>query len=549
MEARPCQIIEFFNGARQLLVPLFQRPYEWTSSHWETLWSDLLERYERSSDDGGTHFTGAIVTAPAKSIPVGVSKHLIIDGQQRLTTFAILLCSLRSHLPPDSPKSRKLTKFLINEDDVGTDYYKLQPTQWDRTAFYALVNGSPIEGRINDAFKYFRTRIAGKDSEGVEIDLDRLFDTIHTQVTVVSIHLSDTDDPYLIFESLNAKGAALTQADLIRNYVLLRLHSQAQQHAYETYWMPMQTLLTTEHLTEFMRQYLMLNGEEVGKSAIYAVLKKRLLAIPDGSVSSELERMHSYSQMYATIVGLSSDVDPEIERGLRRLRRWEVNVATPFVLRLLGLRRLKTLTSSDVATAIRMIESYVVRRMICGVPTNQMKRIFLSLAKDIPNDDLVNNLRATLARGTLGRRWPKNDEFLFNWIANRAYSAPLDRCKLILESLEEAFEHKEVVDCRVASIEHVMPQTLSLEWKSALGPEADSINEKWGDTIGNLTLTAYNPELSNSAFAKKQELFRTSHFEMSRAIAEAELWNDAAISGRAIKLFELAKQIWPRPSE
>jgi uncharacterized protein with ParB-like and HNH nuclease domain len=242
MEARPCQILELFNGAKQYIVPLFQRPYEWEQKHWEDLWSDLLEQYEAPDPEQEvlkpskvtTHFTGAIVTAPVRSVPVGVAKHLVIDGQQRLTTIAILICAIRSFVDSDTPKYRKLTRLLVNEDEEGLDYYKLLPTQPDRAAFQALVQQkSPIESRCSAAFEFFKAKLRGFDTGGERIDLDCITEAVQSRLTVISINLGDADDPYLIFESLNAKGARLTQADLIRNYLLLRLRSEDQQRAYE----------------------------------------------------------------------------------------------------------------------------------------------------------------------------------------------------------------------------------------------------------------------------------------------------------------------------
>ena len=336
MEARPCQILEFFNGTKQLLVPLFQRPYEWGPKEWEALWADLLEQYECTKEESvASHFTGAIVTAPARSVPVGVSKYLVIDGQQHLTTIAILICAMRSFLDVDTPKYRKLTELLVNEDDDGLDYFKLLPTQPDRAAFQELIHQHPIPGTcFAQALEFFRKKLAGTTSDDEPIDLDRLADAVQSRLTVVAIHLGDTDDPYLIFESLNAKGAPLTQADLIRNYLLLRLHSNAQQKSYEEAWLPMQTLLTGEHLTEFMRQILDANrrrGGEVG----YTVLKKRLTSVPDAAIANELRRMQRASVLYAVVVGLRNPSEASIGNGLARLRRWEVATANPFILKLL----------------------------------------------------------------------------------------------------------------------------------------------------------------------------------------------------------------------
>ena len=549
MEARPSKITEFFDGTKQMMVPLFQRSYEWTSKDWETLWADLLEQYERSEEDTvATHFTGAIVTAPARSVPVGVSKFLVIDGQQRLTTIAVLICAIRTFLDPESKEYRRLTKLLINEDYDDLDYFKLLPTQPDRPAFQALVGAKPQPGtRFTETLEFFKKKIAGTDSDGEKLDLDRLTNAIQNRLTVVAIHLGDADDPYLIFESLNAKGTPLTQADLIRNYLLLRLHSNAQQKSYEEAWLPMQALLPGEHLTEFMRQYLMMTGEEVAKSAIYSVLKKRLLSVLDASIATELERMQQASLLYAEIVGLKKPVDENIATGLGRLRRWEVATANPLVLKLLEAKSKGTVSAADVATCLATIESFAVRRTVCGVPTNQLKRICLSIAKEMPNADIPAWLSNTLATGASGRRWPKDEEFKESLLRYRAYAQPLDRCKFLLETLEEHHGHKEPATFESATIEHVMPRTLTAEWRTMLGDGADEIHEKWLDLLGNLTLTGYNSELSNDPFPRKKELLRDSHFELNRWIAAREQWTETELRERTELVFTKARAIWPRP--
>ena len=549
MEARPSKITEFFDGTKQMMVPLFQRSYEWTAKDWETLWADLLEQYERSeADTVATHFTGAIVTAPARSVPVGVSKFLVIDGQQRLTTIAVLICAMRTFLEPESKEYRRLTKLLINEDYDELDYFKLLPTQPDRPAFQALVGAKPQPGtRFTEALEFFKKKIAGTDSDGEKLDLDRLTNAIQNRLTVVAIHLGDTDDPYLIFESLNAKGAPLTQADLIRNYLLLRLHSNAQQKSYEEAWLPMQALLPGEHLTEFMRQFLMMTGEEVAKSAIYSVLKRRLLSVSDASIATELQRMQQASLLYAEIVGLKKTADENIATGLGRLRRWEIATANPFVLKLLEAKSKGTVSAADVAKCLATIESFAVRRTVCGVPTNQLKRIFLSIAKEMPNADIPAWLSKTLATGTSGRRWPKDEEFKESLLRYRAYAQPIDRCKFLLETLEEHHGHKEPATFESATIEHVMPQTLNAEWRTMLGAGADDIHEKWLDLLGNLTLTGYNSELSNDPFPRKKALLSDSHFEMNKWIAAREQWTETELRERTDLVFTKAKAIWPRP--
>ncbi|WP_424362717.1 DUF262 domain-containing protein [Methylocystis parvus] len=548
MEARPCQILEFFDGTKQLLVPLFQRPYEWGPREWEALWTDLFEQYERTEEDlVAPHFTGAIVTAPARSVPVGVAKYLVIDGQQRITTVAIILCAIRSLLQPDSKKYRKITKLLINEDDEALDYFKLLPTQPDREPFQSLIAEKPSQKtRFSDAFDFFTKKLKGSDSNDNVIDTDRLFETIQNRLTVVSIHLGETDDPYLIFESLNAKGAPLTQADLIRNYLLLRLHSSEQQKIYEAAWLPLQHCLG-DHLTEFMRQFLMLTGEEVAKSAIYSVLKHRLLNYSEIAISSELHRMYKVARLYAQIIGISAAPEEIVAKRLARLRRWEVATANPFILKLMELYSDGGLGAAEVVACLDLIESFTVRRTICGVPTNQLKRIFLSATKDMPQGGVASWFADFLASGASGRRWPKDEEFEEALFRYRAYAPPHDRCKFILENLEETFGHKEPVMFSDATIEHVMPQTLTAVWQTNLGSQAEDIHEKWLDLLGNLTLTGYNPELSNSPFEEKRKLLADSHFEMNKWIANKETWTEVEMAERSRLLFLKAKAIWPRP--
>ncbi|RUV37524.1 DUF262 domain-containing protein [Mesorhizobium sp. M7A.F.Ca.MR.148.00.0.0] len=549
MEARPCQISEFFNGTKQLLVPLFQRPYEWGSREWQSLWDDLLEQYERSEEDTlASHFTGAVVTAPAKSVPVGVSKYLVIDGQQRLTTVAILITSIRSFFDRHTPKYRKLTRLLVNEDDDGLDYFKLLPTQPDRSAFQGLVQQSPVLGtRFTQAYEFFRQKLSSTDSDGVAIDLERLSDAVQTRLTVVAIHLGDVDDPYLIFESLNAKGAPLTQADLIRNYLLLRLHSNDQQTAYETAWLPMQSLLSGDHLTEFMRHFLMLSGDEVAKSAIYSVLKRRLLNVEDSSVFAELQRMERSSVLYAQIVGLTQCPDEDIARGLERLRRWDISTANTLILKMLERYREGATDAKDISDCLQIIESFAVRRQVCAVPTNQLKRIFISSAKDVPESGIAHWLGNMLASGSSGRRWPKDDEFMQGLLRYRAYAQPLDRCKFLLEAIEHAAGHKEPAAFHSATIEHIMPQTLTAEWNEMLGPSFVTIHERWLDLLPNLTLTAYNSELSNSPFAVKRTLLADSHFELNKWVSARQNWTEYDLEQRAGALFEVAKDIWRGP--
>jgi hypothetical protein len=550
MDARPDAIAEFFNAERQLLVPLFQRPYEWGERNWSTLWDDLVERYEQRAEATNVpHFTGAIVTSPAKSIPVGVSKFLVIDGQQRLTTIALILCAIRSVLPPDSVDRKRIARLLINDLGEGTDRYKLLPTQPDREAWASIVDETALEGdsQFHLALRFFQKKLQGKDSDDKPYELTALLEALRTKLHAVSITLGDADDPYLIFESLNAKGAPLTQADLIRNYILLRLRTQEQEKIYRTFWLPMQERLG-ESLTEFMRVFLMQSGSDIVKGDIYAALKRRMSTIADGMVAEEIAELDSASVEYSKFLSPVLESRERLRRRLVTLQRWEAATSHPFLLQCFRANRAGSLTLEELEEILGIVESFVIRRAICRVPTNQLKKIFLALVREVKSAGTAQAVRASLMGGTLGGRWPRDAELVENWRTYPIYaSSNLARCRVILEALEAASQHKELASFDHATVEHVMPQTLTDDWKAELGPDADDVYSRYVDTVGNLTLSGYNASLSNSSFEEKKVLFATSNFTMNRYFLDLPRWNEAAMVARADHLVKTAIALWPRP--
>ncbi len=393
MEAYPSQLMQFFNGFKQSVIPLFQRPYEWGEKNWQVLWEDVLERYESEKDD--SHFMGTIVTTPFKSMPVGVSKHLIIDGQQRLTTLAILLCAIRDELPNEAKaeRSRIQNHYLINDGYDELEHLKLLPTQDDRPAFKALIEGTDFgeKSTAHSAYKFFVEKIRTGDNDENPIDCRRLLTTVERKLVIVSINLSDTDDPYLIFESLNYKGSPLTQADLVRNYFLMRFHMGEQEHVYQNVWLPMQRRLG-DYLTEFMRQYLMRDGEEVLKSEIYSELKKRLQELDAPRVKEVLQEMLHLSEYYLCIVQPTHECEPDLQDKFYRLNNWEVTTAHPLVLKLYDAYAKDALGKTAFFRCLEMVESFVVRRTVCAVPTNQLKKVFLQAVNCAPKTGHKNSV-------------------------------------------------------------------------------------------------------------------------------------------------------------
>jgi uncharacterized protein with ParB-like and HNH nuclease domain len=292
MEATPTLIIKYFSGFMQNLVPLFQRPYTWPEKQWKTLWEDIESFYDVDIQaKKASHFMGAVVTMPARSVPVGINKFLLIDGQQRLTTIALLMCAIRDSLPLDDQiQKRRVQKFyLTNEDYPDTDFFKLLPTQGDREAYFPLIRGEGAavpDAQFKKAYDFFRRRLRDDSDSGEKIVPRRILENIESCLMVVMINLSDSDDPYLIFESLNFKGSPLEQADLVRNYFLMRFPLGEQPTVYERHWLPMQNRLGAT-LTEFMRHFLGAEGEEVRKTDVYAAIK-RLVVDSDSALPQRL---------------------------------------------------------------------------------------------------------------------------------------------------------------------------------------------------------------------------------------------------------------------
>ena len=244
MEAAERKVQKVLEGDKQFMVPHYQRPYSWVEKQWEVLWKDLLELLQ--DQDPKPHFLGSIVTAPARSIPEGVEKRLLIDGQQRLTTLLILLILIRDQATAtaNSKLAERIADLITNRHEDGTDHYKLLPTEGetaadgDRDSFIALVQGqTPVStSGILKARNYFRNKLLRADAPALE----DLFKTIVAKLTMVSIILDDKDNPHRIFESLNGKGRPLSQADLIRNYFFMRMEEALHQPTYRTLWQPMQ---------------------------------------------------------------------------------------------------------------------------------------------------------------------------------------------------------------------------------------------------------------------------------------------------------------------
>ena len=546
MKANDTQIRIFLEGTKQFIVPLFQRTYSWKKENIQKLWEDLEDT---KNDKESTHFFGSFVTMPVPSSASGVSQYTIIDGQQRLVTIFIFLATLRNRIIEINSKYEK--KDEINEVYLINKYhrenkYKVVPTEADRNIFFAILNevNPLVDGShlIAETYRFFSNKLSAINDLG---ELVSLKDTMLSKFSVVDIRLENEDDPYLIFESLNAKGIPLTQADLVRNYLFMRLNPNNQQNVYDKIWFPMQENLQ-ESLEDFIRHYLAMDGNVPNYNKIYARFKE----IADKKAKSEedvidiMEELLNYSKYYYILLYPENESEEKLKRYFEKLDRLEVTTSYPLLLKLYDDYANKKLSIDDFAECLQVIETYIVRRAVCGIPTNVLNKYFPTIYNSLDQTNVVHSLKNKLKSGTGARRMPDDDEFKQCLQERKLFGSRI--LQYLLEELER-YNNKEVVDFEELQIEHIMPQTLTDEWKKELGSGWELTYQKYLDTLGNLTLTGYNPEYSNKLFIEKRDMkkgFKDSGLQLNRDLAKLEKWTEKEILDRAKELSRIGLEIW-----
>jgi uncharacterized protein with ParB-like and HNH nuclease domain len=540
MKASETKFQPIIEGTKQYVVPLFQRPYSWNKKEWEVLWDDLVWLSE--NEEPTSHFIGSIVTMPTVSVPEGVAKYLLIDGQQRLTTIFVLLALLRDMAKKNNAADLAQEvehTMLVNPFKKDGDYFKLLPTQIDRNAFKSLVLKADLDlgSQIGQCYQFFERKLRQNS-----VEITALNKIIATRLSVVSIVLDYDDNPHLVFESLNAKGRPLSQSDLIRNYFFMRIHVERQEEIHRDHWEPMQVALG-ENLTECIRHYLMRNGSIVKQGDVYFTLKDR---VGQSDALHALKDISTFAGYYQKFLTPENEPDLQLQSALKRLKRLEVTTAYPFLLNCYHDYSEGRISTEILLSILQTIENFVIRRFVCNVPTSQLNKIFPPLYGQAL---LANpsNLLAGLQSVLQARSYPKDSEFRTRLIDSKLYGAGerLIKTKLILETLESTYQHKEQPPFDKLTIEHVMPQTLTPWWEDHLGENWLADHELSLNTLGNLTLTAYNSELSNDSFPEKQLRFTNSHLELNRYFPQANFWNRTAIEARSKSLADLALQVWP----
>jgi uncharacterized protein with ParB-like and HNH nuclease domain/predicted transport protein len=566
MKASEARLLDFLKKSPQFVIPIYQRTYSWTEKECRQLWDDIMRC--GSSDQIGVHFVGSIVY-----IEGGLSQvtHqaplLVIDGQQRLTTVSLLLAALAEAVGEEEPwegfSARKIRNyFLMNPEEDGEKRFKLLLSQTDRQSLKAIVDGQepPLEPslRIYGNFEAFRSWISKEKT-----DLATLCQGL-AKLVVVDVALSrDQDNPQLIFESMNSTGKELSQADLVRNFILMGLQPDLQTRLYEQYWRPMEQEFGQEaygeHFDQFMRNYLtVVTGEIPKKRAVYEAFKsysrerEGRAGLDAPGVEGLVKEIRRYSRHYCAMA-LAKEPDRKLKAAFDDLKELKVDVAYPLLLELYDDCQAGLLSREDLLKCVRLIESYVFRRAICSIPTNSMNKTFGRFSKFLDKSRYQESIEAHLCSLPSYRRFPSDEEFKRDFQVRDVYNFP--RRTYWLRRLEN-HDRREPISVDEFTIEHILPQNekLSSEWRRALGSDWQRIQTERLHTLGNLTLTAYNSSYSDRPFPVKRDMPKAPEKGLSRSplnlnlgLGHLENWGEDEIKRRAERLAGIAVKAWARP--
>ena len=548
-------LVRFLEGHdKRFVIPVYQRNYDWNIGHCKRLFDDLVELATHPKRK--SHFFGTIFSLYNEDSDEG-QEFVIIDGQQRVTTVSLLMLALVHEFDDRGEEGGSHQRNVIYKQYLTREYkedvkIKLKPIKDDAAAFDALFDNNP-EGFVSPSnitinYNYFRDAIKSRKlTPGVIYEAVRKLHIVEIQLT------SGDENPQLIFESLNSTGLDLSESDKARNFVLMGLKSEKQEEYYEKYWSKIEKL-THYHASDFLRDFLTFkNSKAPNKNNIYAVFKDYAKPSMESDTEEMLKELLQFAEYYNKILE-SKHSDAGVAEILGYLNRLNKTVIYPFLLELFDDNNKNILDNESLRQMLSIIESFVVRRWICDVPTNVLNKLFMAFGKSIKNDDnykdnYVDIFKYILSQRRLGQRFPTDEDVKRKMLDRDFYNFKnkfhvFERLEYYnnrerLAYLQELKKREEL------SVQHIMPIKLSPRWKKDLGENWEDEHSKYLHNIGNLTLTAYNTEMSNKPFQEKKNLYYAdSPLFLNCYVKNQDEWNSKKIIERAKLLADRALDIW-----
>jgi hypothetical protein len=560
MQARETSLLTLLAGQLQFLIPIFQRDYSWTEAECKRLISDIVD--VANGPEGAIHFMGSVVWVSSNVGDAVISQRLVIDGQQRLTTCLLLLLALRDHIrelgasvsfadSPDALQNQYLVNPYVDRPELRSKLLlRRTDDEWLQHLLLDMPQPQNDTSRVSANLVFMREQLKTIDPVLVLKGIRRLM--------IVSVSLSPgQDNPQLIFESLNSTGLQLTQADLVRNYVLMGHAEQLQSDWYRRYWHPLEMSFGDHYrrlFDSFLRDFLTLELQEskpLKLERVYSEFKRWYPPYLNreenhAEAITRLQRMKRFGDYYCRFI-IGPDSTPVIEERIGRLRQL-VDVAATVVMVLYDrLIHDKTLTTEDFCKAIDTLESYVFRRSALGAETRSGGTIFAALAMKIGRESPLSDMNARLAMMGRGKEFPSNESFVSALTTGDMYHRRTSF--YLLSRLTNTGREK--VSLAGLTIEHVLPQKADLapEWQAMLGPDWKDVQATWLHRLGNLTLTAFNSEFQANPFLQKRDRnpggYANSPVWLNRSLGELKSWNADAIKLRGEMLAQKALDVWP----
>ena len=566
LQAGETTLNKLLNTSRQFIVPIFQRNYSWQKSQYEQLWFDISRASKFKEKQN--HFIGSIVYIDMGTPAGRPQQLLLIDGQQRLTTISILLCAIKDYVQKFNLETKLINlakiknQFLYNSDEIDEDRYKLLLNVQDKETYIKLIDNTIFTvnkpaTNIIKCYEFFYERIEDFIKEYGQID--EIYAGIF-KLSLVSISLDkDSDNPQMIFESMNSTGKDLSQTDLLRNYLLMDLTPEKQTRLYKTYWKPMEELFGEDiykndlnKFDYFIRDFLTLKSDTGYICKINNVYEnfKRYYLDNNCEKFAVLKDLFTYAKYYACI-DLLQENDDELKLYWQEFKKLDSHVVYPFLLNLYDDYSRQILIKEDFKKILQVVISYLWRRAICEIPTNSLSKTFATLYQTVDKEDYVNSIIKAFVFKSSYKRFPSDYEVREKLQTKDIYHFRLR--KYLLEALENYY-HKEPLDLNTANytIEHIMPQNIehNLSWQQMLGEDWQEVHSLYLHSLGNLTITGYNAEMSNKSFGEKvngESGFKHSHLKLNESIAQSDVWNKKAIQRRTNILTDIILKIWKYP--
>lgn len=566
MKAAATTLLDILRGPKVFIIPTFQRRYTWKKLQWSQLWNDIVaeakDPHPEDPDSPSGHFLGSVVLQPAPGMASTLMRHQVIDGQQRLTTLLILLAALRDkrkQLEPEWDPNSIDDQFLQNK--YNKDFpERLVPTKLDREAYINTIRRNNPTGDIGVAYNYFCDSITELHGEG-EVSLDELETTILLRLIVVEINTKPGDSINSIFNTLNSKGMDLSPADLVRNEILHQIGNDHSEDAYDRYWVPMeQSLVKVDNknpdreFVTFLWSRQVARDPKTTRDDLFSVFERRLRGDLEGMTGPQRskEALRQLRDMYEDhllfriirnpenskpVPGISDDLLAVVSM----LKEWKSDPVTPITLWVLKNAKAGNIEQSDAARSLHILLSYLVKRILHGIPTNQLNRLMTPVAAELEGakDESSSSQTIRTILSKPGYYWPTDKQVLGTVASNPIYTSARRYVKFLLSVAEKNLPGLERASLDKVQIDHVMPQRLSDAWRDYLDSGGIDIDEAevLTHTLGNLTLTENNQKMGNADFIDKRDNFyKDSALRLNRELSNLSDFYPDSIEHRSINL-------------